>query len=202
MKQKKIQFKIDTESQEEDRKIGEKLLSDFIQIFKKAANSQEVKLSNSNNKLEVVQVVKKIFEELIIFLLICTSISKMDIWSFVYIIITLILITTKKSMYKFYILYCFLFISTFIQSTLFVSNIQKSTEPNADLEILRDLNKKFNVPWYKHGKLEMDDKMAYFLGLGASKSQINLIWMEFIEIILIYIYLDYFSIAYIKKKTQ
>ena len=82
-----------------------------------------------------------------------------------------------------------------------MSNIQKSTEPNADLEILRDLNKKFNVPWYKHGKLAMDDKMGYFLGLGASKSQINLIWMEFIEIILIYIYLDYFSYSIYQEEN-
>ena len=52
---------------------------------------------------------------------------------------------------------------------------------------------KFNVPWYKHGRVQLDDKIAYFFGLGAAKSQINLIWMEFIEIVIIYIYLDYFS---------
>ena len=47
----------------------------------------------------------------------------------------------------------------------------------------------------------MDDKMGYFLGLGASKSQINLIWMEFIEIILIYIYLDYFSYSIYQEEN-
>ena len=200
-KKSKIKFKIDTKNKDEDTRIGEKLIKDFLHIFENTKKFNDVKLSDSNNKLEIEQVVKKVFEELIIFLLICASISKMDVWSFVYIIISLILITTKKAMFKFYILYCFLFITTLLQSILFVSNIQRSTEPNPDIEILRELNRKFNVPWYKHGRFEMGDKMGYFLGVGASKSQINLIWMEFIEIILIYIYLDYFSYSIYQEEN-
>ena len=199
---KKIEFKLDIEDEKEDERIGKKLIDDFINIFHKSTKFSEISLSNTNNKYEIVKVVKKVFEEIIIFLLICTSISKMDVWSFIYIIISLILIITNKAMIKFYRLYCFLIISTLFQAVMFVSNIQKSTEPNPDLTLLRELSKKFNVPWYKHsGRFEIDDKMAYFLGLGAAKSQINLIWMEFIEIIIIYIYLDYFSYSIYQEEN-
>ena len=81
-------------------------------------------------------------------------------------------------MIKFYILYCFIISSTMLQLLTFVSNIQKSTKPFPNLDLLKELSVKFNVPWYKHGKVQLDDKMAYFFGLGAAKSQINLIWME------------------------
>ena len=191
--QSKIEFKIDIKNEEEDTRIGKKLIDDFVNIFRNSMEYNDVKLSTTNNKYEIIKVVKNIFEEIIIFLLICTSISKMNIWSFVYLIISLILIITKKKMIKFYLLYCFIIFSTLIQAILFVSNIQKSTEPNPDYELLNDLSLKFNIPWYKHGKFKLEDKLGFFLGIGTSKLQINLIWMEFIEIILIYIYLDYFS---------
>ena len=197
----KIEFKIDIEDQNEDERIGKKLLDDFVQIFRKSTKANEVKLSDNNNKYEILGVIKKVLEEIIIFLLICSSISKMDIWSFVYIIISLILITTQKRMIKFYILYCFLLASTLIQGILFASNIQRSTDPYPDIEILIDMNEQFNIPWYKNGKLNLDDKMGFFLGLGASRSQINLIWMEFIEIIIIYVYLDYFSYSIYQEEN-
>ena len=190
---KKIEFKLDIENEEEDKTIGEKLIINLMKILSKSTQHSDIKLSGTNSKFGIIKVIKKIFEEIIIFFLICTSISKMDIWSFQYIIISIILITTKKTMIKFYILYCFIISSTMLQLLTFVSNIQKSTKPFPNLDLLKELSVKFNVPWYKHGKVQLDDKMAYFFGLGAAKSQINLIWMEFIEIVIIYIYLDYFS---------
>ena len=198
----KIKFKLDVDNEDEDERIGKKLIDDFLKIFHKSTQQNDIKLSNSNNKIDIIKVIKKIFEEIIIFFLICTSISKMDVWSFVYLIYSIILITTKKAMIKFYVLYCFMFCSTLIQSLLFVSNIQKSTEPNPNIDLLKDLSIKFNVPWYKHGRVKLDDKMAYFFGLGAAKSQINLIWMEFIEIVIIYIYLDYFSYSIYQEEEN
>ena len=186
-KSKKILFKIDTKNLEEDKRIGKKLLEDFKKIFDNSNKHNDVKLSSNKNIFEIVEVTKNVFEELIIFFLICTLISKMSIWSFIYMIISLILIKTKRTMIKFYRLYCFLFVSTLIQTILFVSNIQKSTEPNPDLELLRELRKKFNIPWYNNGIFNIDTKIGFFRGLGVTKSQINLIWMEFVEIILIFL---------------
>ena len=47
----------------------------------------------------------------------------------------------------------------------------------------------------------MDTKIGFFLNVGVTKSQINLIWMEFIEIILIYIYLDYYSYSIYQEEN-
>ena len=90
-KTERIQFKIDTKNEEEDRRIGEKLIEDFKKLFKKSKEHNDIKLSNNKNMFELVEVTKKVFEEIIIFFLICTSIAKMSVWSFVYMIISLIL---------------------------------------------------------------------------------------------------------------
>ena len=58
--------------------------------------------------------------------------------------------------------------------------------------LLNSGNEKLNIPWYKK-KYNLDERYGFFYGLGVSHSQINIIWMEFIEVIIIYIYLDYFS---------
>ena len=63
------------------------------------------------------------------------------------------------------------------------------------------MKKKFNIPWYKK-KYNLDEKYGFFYGLGVSHSQINLIWMDFIEVVIIFIYLDYFSYSiYQEGKT-
>ena len=107
---------------QEEEIIGKKLIEDFLKIFEKAT-SKEVKLSNQNIKYIVVKVLKQIFEEIIIFLLICTSISKMNVWSFIYMIVSLLYIIRDKTMMRYYILYCFIIFSIFIQTAIFVSNI-------------------------------------------------------------------------------
>jgi hypothetical protein len=186
-----LQFNIDTKDKQEDERIGSKLIEDFLKIFEKAS-SRDVKLSSKNRKYQIIKVLKKIFEEIIIFLLICISISKMNIWSFIYMAISLRLIIAEKSMMKYYRLYCFMICSILVQSVIFVSNINKNTDPYPDEKELEKMNQIFNLPWYKK-KYNLTEEYGFFYGLGVSHSQINLIWMEFIEVIIIYIYLDYFS---------
>ena len=185
----------------ESQIIGEKLIEDFLLIFDRASKN-DVKLSKSNKKYNFIQILKKIFEEIIIFLLICTAISKLNIWSLIYMMFALYLILTQKSMMKFYVLYCFILATILLQSILFVSNLNKKTDPNPDEELILIMDKTFNIPWYKKNNytgsytepiINIKDENAFFFGLGVSHSQINLIWMDFIEVVIIYIYLDYFS---------
>ena len=203
-----IKFNIDTKSKEEEKIIGQKLIESFLGIFEKASKAN-IALSKNNKKYIIVQVFKKIFEELIIFLLICTAISKLNIWSFVYMFLALFLIITERSMMKYYFLYCFIIATILLQSVLFVSNLQLQTDPNPDEEAILIMNRKFHIPWYKKNVystngtnsesmdydplLNLSDQKAFFYGFGVSHSQINLIWMDFIEVVIIYIYLDYFS---------
>ena len=186
---KTINFKIDVESKEEEERIGRKLIDDFLSIFKRAT-SNEVKLQSSNNTTTLIFVIKKIFEEIIVFLLICTAISKSNIWSIIYLLLSINLILTKKTMMKYYVSFCFVISAILLQSIFFVSNLQESTNPNQDsdiLEIIENIKKKLNIPWIDNYKI------GFYFGLGSSRSQIYSIWMEFVEVVIVYIYLDYFS---------
>ena len=197
-----IKFNIDAKNADEERETGQKLIDSFLFIFEKAAQT-DVKLSKSNKKYIIIQVFKDIFEEIMIFLLICTAISKLNIWSYVYIIFAIYLIYSDKSIQKFYILYCFIISTILLQSLIFVSNLHMDTDPNPDEEAINIMNRKFHIPWYRKNNytnetnfepiIDISEQKAFFFGFGVSHSQINLIWMDFIEVVIIYIYLDYFS---------
>ena len=171
--------------EQEDR--GRKNIIRFLQAFYRASNSK-ILLSESQKKYKFIKGLKKVSEEIIIFLLLCTSIAKLNIWSFVYIIISIYLIQSTKTMRKYYYIFCFTIIAIFAQLLVFISNINPNTDPIPDKKILDIISKTFHMPWYNG-----DLKYGFFFGLGISKSQINLIWMDLIDIVILYIYIDYFS---------
>ena len=120
-----------------------------------------MELSSSNDKMKIIIAVKNIFEEIIIFFLIGTAIAKLNIWSLVYIIYSIFLILTKKTIKKYYILYCFLITSIMIQLSLFVSNLHKNIDPNPDSIDIEIFERTFNLPWYK--LCGMSSEHAFFL---------------------------------------
>ena len=186
------------------KEAGQNLINQLKEIFENISKTiklnRKVELSSSNDKMKIIIIVKNIFEEVIIFFLIVTAIAKLNIWSLIYIIYAIYLILTKKNIKKYYVLYCFVISSIMIQLSLFVSNLQKNTDPNPDLDDIEIMKETFNLPWYKN--CGMSDEHAFFFGLGACHSQINLIWMDFIQVVVIYIYLDFFSYSiYQEGKT-
>ena len=184
--------------QKADETKGKKLIYKLLNIFEQKLD--DIQLSQKSNFYPIIRVLKKLFEELIIFFLICTSISKMNIWSFIYMPISIFYIITNKKMKKYYILFCFMIISIFIQIFVFIFNLQVNTDPRPKIDILNNISERFNIPIYKY--LEINEKKAYFFGLGVSNYQIYLIWMEFIEVVIIYIYLEYFSYSIYYKKNR
>ena len=192
LKKKKIIIK------KEDEKKGKNLICQLLKIFE--GNLDNFKLSQQSNFYPIIRVIKKLFEEIIIFFLICTAISKMNIWSFIYMPISIYLIITKKSMKKYYILFCFMIFSIFIKIFIFIFNLHVNTDPRPKIDILNKITERFNIPLFKY--LKINEKKAYFFGLGASNYQIYLIWMEFIEVVIIYIYLEYFSYSIYYKKNR
>ena len=170
-----------------DEDLGKRYIIQFLEAFRKAS-TRNVSLSEKKNKYKIIRGIKEIFEEIIIFLFICNAITKLNIWSFIYLGISIYLISVKKTMMKYYIIFCVIIFVIFIQVVIFISNIKKEIDPTPDEFILKIINEKFGIPWYKDSH-----KMGFFFGLGVAKSQINFIWMDFIEIVIIYIYLDYFS---------
>jgi hypothetical protein len=184
--------------QKNDEEKGKRLIKTFLNIFEQ--NFSDYELSQKSNFYPIIRVLKKLFEELIIFFLICTSISKMNIWSYIYMPISIFYIFTNRAMKKYYILFCFMIFSIFIQIFVFIFNLQVNTDPRPKIDILNDITERFNIPLYKY--LKINEKKAYFFGLGVSNYQIYLIWMEFIEVVIIYIYLEYFSYSIYYRKNR
>ena len=172
---------------EENSFLKNKNIEIFMNVFSKANDNQQT-LSDTNNSARLIWFIKKIFEEMIIFLLICIALTKLNILSFIYLIYAAYLTMTRKTMKKFYVLYCVLLNLILLQSIIFISNISEKTCPRP-FENLLDI---LNIPWYqKH--LNLEDKYAFFYGFGVNQTQILLLLLEFVQIMVIYIYLDFFS---------
>ena len=161
----------------------------FIKMIKNSSENEQ-KLSVGNSKDKIIVFFKKFFEELIIFILICISLGKVNIWTFIYLIITFYLIASKRTMWKFYVLFCFIYIAVLIQSILYLSNLTEDTSVRDFDDIFSILRQVFGIPWYdKYFK----KKWAFFFGVGVNEYQVKLICLEFLQIIVIYFYLDLFS---------
>ena len=181
----------------------------FVNIFSKANDNQQT-LSDTNKSTRLIWFLKKIFEEIIIFLLICIAIIKLNIISFIYLIYSAYLTGCKKTMMKFYVLYCFLLVLILVQSIIYLSNISEKTCPHPNIDLLIILKNKLNIPWYnkysneenKYDFFFGEDKYAFFFGFGVNKTQILLILLEFVQVIVIYIYLDFFSYSIYQDVTN
>ena len=169
-----------------DEELGKRYIIQFLEAFRKAS-AKKVSLSEKKNKYKIIKAIKEVFEEIIIVLLLCNAITKLNIWSFIYISIAIYLIKVEKTMMKFYYIFCFIIFVIFLQVIIFILNIKKEIDPSPDEDALSIINETLNLPLYKNLTL------GFFLGFGVTSSQVKLIWMDFIEVVVIYIYLDYFS---------
>ena len=188
------------ENLEENAFLRNNRIKLFVGIFAKANDNQQT-LSDTNNATRLIFFVKKIFEEIIIFLLICIALTKLNVLSYIYLIYSAYLTKTQKTMKKFYVLYCFLLALILIQSIIYISNISDKTCPHPKKDLLEILEKKLNIPWYKN-RFDLIDKYAFFFGFGVNKTQISLILLEFAQVMVIYIYLDFFSYSVYQDVTN
>ena len=205
----KIQKEIDIEENEEDKKIMDedanenleknqflkcKIIKKLIDIFSKSNDNDQTLSDSNNNGTKVIWFVKKIFEEIIIALLLCIGLTKLNILSFIYFIYFAFLTITEKSMIKFYILYCVLLFLIIVQSVIYITNISEDTCPRPNSDLFNILNKRLSIPWYNI-RYSIEKKNAFFYGFGVNKTQMSLLLLEYIQIIVIYIYLEYFSFS-------
>ena len=166
----------------------------FKSIFDKAYSNKQTLSDSNNNSTKLIWFLKKIFEELIIVLLICIALTKLNVLSFLYFIYFAYLTTTKKTMIKFYNLYCLLLILIIIQSVIYITNISKDTSPKVNEKLLKILEENLSIPWY-HNRLDIEKKYAFFFDFGVNKTQMGLLLLEYFQVIVIYIYLDFFSFS-------
>ena len=182
------------ENLEEYKFLKMKEIKKFLNLFSEVEKNKQRLNDTNNNSTKLIWFVKKMFEELIIVLLICVSLTKLNLLSFIYVIYFIYLTMTKKTMYKFYIFYCFLLLLIIIQSVIYVTNISIDTCPRPDENLLKILNDTLSIPWYEH-RLSIEKKYAFFFGLGINKTQIGLLLLEYVLVILEYIYFDFFSFS-------
>ena len=174
--------------------LQNRYIKKFINMMTNS-NENEQQLSVYNIKERIIRFIKKFCEELIIFISLCLALSKLSIWTFFYFLVTFFIIFTKKTMFKFYLLYCFIYVGIIVQSFCFLLNINKKTSPrNDDDKIFDILNITMNIPIYKE-VFNMAEKGGYFFGMGITKSQVNDLLLEFIQVIILYFYLNIFSFS-------
>ncbi len=92
-----IEYNLD-ENAPENSFLKNLKIKKFIKMIKNSSENEQ-KLSLGNSKGKVIIFFKKFLEEIIIFLLICISLGKFNIWTFIYLIITFYLIATKRTMW-------------------------------------------------------------------------------------------------------
>ena len=123
-------------------------------------------------------------------MLLCTALGKLDIWTFIYLLISFYLIISQKTMWKFYVVYCFILISILIQSLIYITNINSKISTRINDELSQLINETCHFPLYDYMN---NENLKFFWGLGVNDKQVKIIWIEFILVIIIYIYLEYFS---------
>ena len=86
------------EKDESNSFLSNNYLKKFIDIIRKSeGNEQEISVCNIKER--VIHFVKRLNEQIIIFICLCISLCKLNIWTFIYLVITILIIVTKKTMY-------------------------------------------------------------------------------------------------------
>ena len=170
--------------------IGKKIVENLSGAIK-MYNLYKINKKRNKEKKKVMISIKYIFEEIIILILIISSIVKINIWSIIFLIFIFHFTFTKKSLEKFFYFYCLDIIGIIIQIILFVTNIQKSIIPReTDEEIFKIIKEHLGIPWFQSKDYII---LSFIFGIGVDKDQTNTIYYEYLLIAIIYIYLDNFS---------
>ena len=174
--------------------LKNKDINKFLNLFSEVENNKQKLNDTNNNSTKVIWFLKKMFEELILVLLMSISLTKLNLISFFYVIYFIYLTMTEKTMYKFYILYCFLLTLMIIQSIIYITNISEDSCPRPNSNIFIILQDNLHIPWYEK-RLDIEKKYAFFFGLGINRTQMGLLLLEYFLVILEYIYFDFFSFS-------
>ena len=192
--------------------IFEKMIKDYEDLDKikflniqgnqdNEENLSEIIINSKKEKIiTFLRVFNKIYKYFIIFCIMCCVVLKINIWSFIYIILIIILLFKRKNINKIYILFIVIISSISIQSLIFISNMKPNTLPKMDIEILIILKYTLSIPIFAKFLGEDYIKHGVLIGVGINRSELLLIWCENILIFLIYIYLYYFSYSLYNEK--
>ena len=166
---------------------------DDIKIYYK----KNVADKNLENTISFKMGIKKFLELTVIILLFINALYKCNILSFLFLII--ILITYRQKSVSIHLMFRISFLILMIlilQYIVFVSNLSYITNPFVKQEIIINIKKLFNIPWYKNYR------WSTFYSLGTNRYQIITIWIDVIIILILYFYLEYFSFTIYKEHDK
>ena len=86
-----------------------------------------------------------------------------------------------------------------IQYSIFVSNISYDSNPFVDNEIISYIEDVIYLPWYRH---IFGFKWGTFLSCGVVRYQVNALWIDFVILIILYFYLEFFSFSISETKYE
>jgi len=204
----------------EDIKKSE-FLKRFLRIFLKIDVRNRIsKMENTNDFTDINRIARlfpknlyvsfftfltKVFEELIVFLIILSALFKMNIFSVFYIVLVLIIQFTGKNYRTIYRLS--LLISTLIitQALVFLSNISEDSDPHGDntsKQNLQFIKEYLHLPWIDKSKENNKNPIYFFLSFGVNNYQVVVLWLEFLIIIFMFIYFDNFCYAIFQENEN
>lgn len=186
------------------------VLKKFMRVFIKIDVRNRIsKSENSNEFSEIKNIasiiprnlyisffsfVSKFFEEFIIFLLILSALFKLDVLSIFYIILVAVFQIIGKNYKKIYLISLIISYLIIIQTIIFLSNLSSSSDPNSGDDTVKNIliiiKRYLGIPWLDQSKESIP--MEFFLSLGVNNYQVLILWIEFLIIIVSFIYFDNF----------
>lgn len=200
--QKPVQFTLQTCKTEETFNYLEDDEEENLVRTRRRKNASYKKQVLMKYSLEFQIGIKKVLEEIILFLILISGISKLNILSFVDFLLVVIIYKTGNKLKSIFYLACVYLIFFILQYALFTSNvpnISPSAEYNPHTEILKEISENLGLPWYQG---YFGSKWGFFFSLGVNRYQIDTLWMDFLIIIVIYFYLELFSFSIFEKEFR
>ena len=131
-------------------------------------------------------------------LLMCSLALKANLYSLIYLMFIYKFLRTKSKTQLLVRVNAYMSVLFFVQYTLFVLNLTHATSPypyppgftnyprNEDP---RDLEIKYNIPWFFHYPAFKDLKVAYLLGIGVDRDQVTNLFVDFVNLFAISMYI-------------
>jgi hypothetical protein len=196
---------------EDDEKdyLRDPIIKKFLNIFSSVSNGPAMyfskKLRKKNVKLDYIIGLKQVIEELIVLFILLSAISKLNIYSLIYLVLIIVVVIkgiNTKVIYTLSIIICSLI---FLQYSIFISNLNMNIDTRNTKTIFDILNKTIGVPWYQQLPLFQNQeniKIAFYLSFGTNMYQILKTGFDFFIVVLCFFYLERFSYLIFQENSQ
>lgn len=180
-------------------------VSNLLRSFRTCEDKANISINENNKSKNIHKTIKVIIEELLVLLLFIIIITKLNVYSIIYLLMIFLIFCFGKTPKVMYVISIMQILIILIQIIFFISDLSRSTDPyytpayEKELSIVFDYIKtKLNVPWYED-KISAD--WGFYLSLGVKYYEIGVLITDFTLIILQYFYFSYMIRSDLLKKS-